>query len=78
MYKVINEVLDSYVQAGVAPEDMLDYLNRVEENFTFILAKVRQRCDLSKVEYVDSELQEALKDNVRDRIAFLNDITKGA
>ncbi len=78
MYKVINEVLDSYVQAGVDPVDILAYLNRVEENFTFVLSKIRQKCDIASVTYDETQLLEALKDNVRDRIAFLNDLIKSA
>lgn len=76
MYKIINEILDTYTNNGVNPVDLLEYLNNAEDNFVYILSKVQQRCTINDIEYDSEQLQEALKDNIRDRVAFINDILK--
>lgn len=75
-YKIINNVLDSYTNKGVSLEDMLEYFNRIEDNFMYILSKVEQKCTISDIEYDYDQLREALKDSIRDRVYFLNDIKK--
>ena len=74
VYGLVNSVLDSYVDQGVKVPDFLDYLNRIEENFDYILAKIQFKADLINMELPEGDIKEALKDSVRDRIAFLNDI----
>jgi len=76
VYGLVNSFLDSYVEKGVKVPDFLEYLNRIEENFDYILAKIQFKADLINMELPEGDIKEALKDSVRDRIAFLNDITK--
>jgi len=76
VYGLINSFLDSYVEKGVKVPDLLEYLNRIEENFDYILAKIQFKADLINMELPEGDIKEALKDSIRDRIAFLNDITK--
>ncbi len=75
VYGLVNSFLDSYVDKGVKVPDFLDYLNRIEENFDYILAKIQFKADLINADIQVEDIKEALKDSVRDRIAFLNDIT---
>jgi hypothetical protein len=76
MYKIINEILDSYMLSGVNPLDLIEYMNTVKENYDFILAKIEQKCTLNNIEFTKEDLEYSFKDNIRDRIAFINDITK--
>lgn len=76
MYEIINDILDTYTNQGINPLDVLDYLNKAEDNFMYILSKVQQKCTISDIEYDSEQLREALKDNIKDRIYFLNDIIK--
>lgn len=75
VYGLVNSFLDSYVDQGVKVPDFLEYLNRIEENFDYILAKIQFKADTLNIDLPKEEIKEALKDSVRDRIAFLNDIS---
>lgn len=74
IYNVINEVLDSYIVAGVSKEDLLSFLNNAEENYDFIFNKVYRKLTLENVQFESEELKTCLKDSVRDKIAIINDL----
>lgn len=71
---IINEVLDYYVKEGVNPIDFLTYLNKAEENFKYIYNKVLSKCTVNNLEVNEDSIMEDLKEMIRDRIAFINDI----
>ena len=73
IYKAVNDVLDAYSNEGVKPEHLLNYLNVNEDNFKFMYSRVYRKLTMEQVSFESSDLVEALKDVVRDRIAFYND-----
>lgn len=75
-YNIINETLDFYANEGVNPIDFLQYLNNAEDNFKFIFNKVKSKCTVKNLEVDENLLLDDLKEMIRDRIAFINDINK--
>ncbi len=75
-YQIINETLDFYGNEGVNPIDFLMYLNKTEENFKYIFNRIKSKCTVKDIEVDEKLLLEDLKEMIRDRIAFVNDISK--
>lgn len=75
-YKVINTFLDSYIKEGVNPIDYLEYINKDEANFKLAYNKVLSKCTMAGLEIDENLILEDFKDMIRDRIGFINDITK--
>ena len=73
IYKIANEVLDSYYVEGIKNEDLLSYLNKSEDNFNYIYNKTLKKCNMDQLEVNEESVKDIIKDIIRDRIAFLND-----
>lgn len=74
MYKIINEVLDAYTDLGISINEILNYLNKAEENFEFIYNKILSKCEINNIEIDENQLKIELKDMIIDRISFISDI----
>lgn len=76
IYKVINIILDDYIESGIKATDLLEYLNASEENYKFIYNKLYRKLTIDNIQF-DSDIAHAcLKDAIRDRAMMLKDINK--
>ena len=76
IYFIINEVLDSYLNEGIRPDHLLNYLNTDENNFNFMYNRVYRKLTLENVTFESEVLKECLKDSIRDKISIINDLNK--
>ena len=76
IYFIINEVLDSYLNEGIKPDHLLNYLNTDENNFNFMYNRVYRKLTLENVAFESEVLKECLKDSIRDKISIINDLNK--
>lgn len=76
VYKIANEVLDSYYVEGIKNEDLLSYLNKSEDNFNYIYNKTLKKCNMDQLEINEESVKTIIKDIIRDRVAFFNDAAK--
>lgn len=74
IYHVINEVLNNYLEEGIKPEHLLNYLNTNENNYKYMYNRIYRRLTLKDISFESSQLEECLKDSIRDKIAILNDV----
>ena len=74
IYHVINEVLNNYLEEGIKPEHLLNYLNTNENNYKYMYNRIYRRLTLKDVSFESKQLEDCLKDSIRDKIAILNDV----
>lgn len=74
IYHVINEVLNNYLEEGIKPEHLLNYLNTNENNYKYMYNRIYRRLTLKDISFESKQLEDCLKDSIRDKIAILNDV----
>lgn len=74
IYFYINEILLSYLDDGVRPEHLLQYLNTSEDNFKYLYNRIYRKLTIENIQFESDQLTDALKDSIRDKIALYNDI----
>lgn len=74
IYYYINEVLNNYINEGIKPDHLMNYLNIDEDNFKFIYNRIYRKLTMENVMFETDILEECLKDSIRDKISLLNDI----
>jgi hypothetical protein len=74
IYFYINDVLNDYISEGIKPIHLMNFLNIDEDNYKFIYNRVYRKLTIENIQFETDQLEECLKDSIRDKISLLNDI----
>lgn len=74
VYKIVNEVIKEYTKY-VNYSDLLNFLNK-ETSMKYIVEKSKQKCILATIDLTDDELQNIVKDLIKDKINHYNDLNQ--
>lgn len=70
----INKVFDKYLSKGIKLEDLLEYLNTDESNYTEFYSKCYKELSKNNIIFESKDLKQELKENITDKIRLLEDL----
>lgn len=74
IYHNINLVFDSYINEGIKPEHLLNYLNVNEENFDYMYNRLYRKLSLENIQFDSDTLKECLIDVIVDKVNLMKDL----